>query len=126
MTMSVKVALAAIQGKGRGVVAVAAIDSGELIDVAPTIALRSEDCDLVERTTVGDYYFAHPEDPEGGLVVLGLASLCNHADAPNAEIRWRRDPAAGLVAELLALRPIADGEEITRRYACMPWFQLAS
>lgn len=126
MTLSAKVGLTAIPGKGRGVVAAAAIDAGETIDIAPTIPLQAADCDLVERTPVGDYYFAHPDDPEGGLVVLGLASLCNHSDVPNADIRWRRDPAAGLVAELFALRPIDAGEEIARRYACAPWFLIAS
>lgn len=126
MTISAKVRFAAVPGKGRALVALATIDEGEVIDLAPTIALGAKDCALVEQTPIGDYYFAHPDDPEGGVVVLGLASLCNHADAPNADIRWRRDAAAGLLVELFALRPVAVGEEITRRYACAPWFQLAS
>ncbi|MDH5558751.1 MAG: SET domain-containing protein-lysine N-methyltransferase [Alphaproteobacteria bacterium] len=115
-----------ILGKGRGLIAREAIAAGDLIDDSPTILLSAADCDLMERSAVGDYYFAHPEDSESGLVVLGLISLCNHSDTPNAELRWRHEDGVGWVAELYALRPIAATEEVTRRYRCRPWFEVAS
>lgn len=115
-----------IPGKGRGLVAGESIASNAVIDRCPTIHLSAADCELMERSAVGDYYFAHPEDAEAGMVVLGLTSLCNHSEMPNAELRWRLEDGVGWVAELFALRAIAAGEEITRRYRCPPWFLVAS
>lgn len=112
----------AAAGKGRGLFAAAPIAAGELIEAAATIPLSGPDCDLIEATPAGHYYFAHPEDAEAGLLVLGLASLCNHADPATAETRWRLDPELGWVAELIALRALSPGDEITRRYRCPPWF----
>ena len=115
-----------IPGKGRGLVARQAIAPGDVIDRCPTIHLSAADCELMERSAVGDYYFAHPEDAEVGVVVLGLTSLCNHSEIPNAELRWLLEDGVGWIAELYALRAIAAGEEITRRYRCLPWFLVAS
>lgn len=115
-----------IPGKGRGLVASQPIAAGDVVDRSTTIPLSAADCDLMENSAVGDYYFAHPEDVEAGLVVLGLTSLCNHSEMPNAELRWQRDEGIGWIAELYALRPIAAGEEVTRRYRCPPWFNVAS
>lgn len=121
-----RAAPAAIAGKGRGVRALQGIAAGAVIEAAPTILLSSQDCELIERTPVGDYYFAHPENEEEGLVILGLASLANHAERPNAELRWRCQEQIGWIAELVALRPIAQGEEVTRRYRCQPWFRVVA
>lgn len=126
MSRIVKAEPALIAGKGRGLRAVEQLAAGEVIDCAATIALSSPDCDAIETTAIGDYYFAHPNDDQEGLVILGLASLCNHADRPNAEVRWRHEDGLGWIAELVALCAIGTGEEITRRYHCRPWFQIAS
>lgn len=127
MTIAVsRIRAAHIPGKGRGLMASEAIASGDVIDRSTTIPLSAADCDLLELSAVGDYYFAHPEDAEAGLVVLGLTSLCNYSNMPNAELRWQRDDSVGWLAELYALRPIAEGEEVTRRYRCDPWFKVAS
>jgi len=114
----------AIAGKGRGLRAVRPIGLGEIIESAPTIVLSAHDCEVIERTPVGDYYFAHPDSAEDGLVVLGLTSLCNYAEAPNAEVRWRHVEGVGWLADLIAVRGIDSGEEITRRYRCHPWFDV--
>ena len=115
----------AVAGKGRGLFAAAAIARGEVIDRACTVPVEGEQCLVLERMPLGEYYFAHPDDPESGLIVLGLPSLCNYADAPTAHVEWRRDAALGWVAELVALEDIAAGEEITYRYRCGPWFEPA-
>lgn len=126
MSRIVKAEPTIIPGKGRGLRAIGQLAPGEMIESAVTIALSSPDCDTIERTAIGEYYFAHPNDDQEGLVILGLASLCNHADVPNAEVRWRHEDGLGWIAELVALRAIGAGEEITRRYHCRPWFQNAS
>jgi len=116
----------AARGKGRGVFAVAAIACGEVVEQSCTIELGAQDCDYIQSTPIEDYYFAHPEDDNRGLMVLGLASLCNHSDTPNVDTTFVRDDDLGWIVLLTANKAIAAGAEITRRYACPPWFQIAS
>lgn len=120
--VSSKLELRAIERKGRGVFAAAPIAAGELLETSASVALDLRDTETILGTTVDNYYFAHPADPEGGLLVLGLSSLLNHSDAPNVETRPRQEGGVGWLVELRALRDIAPGEELTRRYACELWF----
>ncbi|MEZ5670673.1 MAG: hypothetical protein R3F55_25200 [Alphaproteobacteria bacterium] len=120
-----KVAPRRAGAKGRGVYATAAIAAGEVILCDCTIELSEADVVAVTPTAIDNYYFAHPAGDRLGLVVLGLASLCNHADAPSALTLTERDPELGWLVTLVAARAIAAGEEITRRYACPVWFEPA-
>jgi SET domain-containing protein len=116
----------AVAGKGRGLFAAAPIAQGEIIDRACSVLLSGDQClALDEMRPLGEYYFAHPEDRNYGLIVLGLPSLCNYADDPNGHIEWRGDDELGWVAELVARKDIPAGEEITSRYRCGPWFEQA-
>lgn len=112
-------------GKGRGVFAAVDIEPGETVDVAPSIELDEHTCDRIAGTRVDDYYFRHPGDETAGLLVFGLPSLCNHSDHPNTETHCRHVPELGWLVALTASRAIRAGEEITRRYACPPWFEAA-
>ena len=120
--ISAKLEMRAVARKGRGVFAAAPIAAGELLETAPTVELDRHDTETIVGTTLDNYYFAHPADPEGGLLVFGLASLINHADNPNTETTPRHATGLGWLLELRALREIAPGEELTRRYACELWF----
>ena len=115
----------AVPGKGRGVRAIVSLSLGDVIMRDCTILLSAADCVTLLPTAIEDYYFAHPEDPTRGLMVLGLASLCNHSDAPSAQTIIERDAALGWVVTLTATRSIPPNGEITRRYACQPWFEVA-
>jgi hypothetical protein len=117
-----KAAPGAAAAKGRGVFATRDFALGELIEAAPCIELDAAACVQIRPTPIEDYYFRHPDDEKAGLLVLGLASLCNHSDDPSAATDYEHDPAIGWIVVLTALRPIATGEEVTRRYACPPWF----
>ena len=121
----IKVAPGPAGAKGRGLFATAPIARGETIDENCTLDLDEAQCTTLEPTPVNDHYFAHPADDTRGLLVLGYASLCNHADDPNADTRFRLDERVGWIVVLTARRDIAVGEEITRRYACPPWFEVA-
>lgn len=113
-------------GKGRGLFAAVTIAAGEIIDRACTVPVIGEQCLVLdEMRPLGEYYFAHPADENLGLIVFGLPSLCNYADDPSGHVEWRDDAELGWVAELVALRDIAAGEEITYRYRCSPWFEPA-
>ena len=123
LVTSPKLELRAMGRKGRGVFAAAPIAAGELLETAPTVDLTERDTDTIVGTTLDNYYFAHPADPEGGLLVFGLSSLVNHAARPNAETAGRKVEGLGWLLDLRALRAIARGEELTRRYACELWFE---
>ena len=121
----IRVAPGPAGAKGRGLFATAPIARGETIDENCTLDLDEAQCTTLEPTPVNDHYFAHPADDTRGLLVLGYASLCNHADDPSADTGFRYDERVGWIVVLTARRDIAAGEEITRRYACPPWFEVA-
>jgi len=114
-----------IPGKGRGVVALVRLEAGEIMERAPAISLDRSDTDTIAATCLDDYYFAHPGDPDGGLLVLGHATLINHSDIPNTETTVAWDHTAGWTVTLRTLSKIAAGAELTRRYACALWFDPA-
>ena len=109
--------------KGRGVFAREPIAAGAQIEAAPVIIVPAEQCRLLDRTILHDYYFHWDGDPDGegrGAVALGLVALCNHSRRPNARVR--RNLAQDTL-DLLALASIAAGDEVTIDYNCPLWFQ---
>jgi uncharacterized protein len=110
------------QKKGRGIFARTPFAAGALIEAAPIILIPASECPAVDRTILHDYYFHWDGDPDGagsGALGLGLLSLCNHSQRPNARVR-RNFPWNTL--DLIALAPIAAGDEITIDYNCLLWF----
>ena len=108
--------------KGRGVFARAPIAAGSLIEAAPIIIVPPAQCALLDQTILHDYYFHWDGDPDGdgsGAVALGLVALCNHSRRPNARVRRN---LAQETLDLLALSPIAAGDEVTIDYNCPLWF----
>lgn len=108
--------------KGRGVIARDSIAAKQRIEIAPAIELSKADTDAIERTVLDHYYFAHPNDPDCGLFVLGYAALMNHSDTPNVVTRAAFDHRSGWQVIANTLRDIAPGEELTRKYSCPVWF----
>jgi SET domain-containing protein len=112
--------------KGRGVFSRAPIAAGTLIEAAPVIIVPARECKLLDQTILHDYYFRWDGDPNGdpggegsGAVALGLVALCNHSRRPRARVR--RNLAQGTL-DLVALAPIAAGDEVTIDYNCPLWF----
>lgn len=108
--------------KGRAVHAARSIARGELIEAAPVIVIPGAECALVDRTVVAQYYF-HWDGPENGgrgALALGALSLCNHSEQPRARVHRNY---ADQTLDLIALEPIAPGEEITIDYGCLLWFE---
>jgi SET domain-containing protein len=108
--------------KGRAVFARRPFAPGDLIDAAPVIVVSAADSALLDRTVVGHYYFHWAgEEPDGtGALALGLLSLCNHSARPRARVHRN---FADETLELVAVAPIASGEEITIAYGCKLWFE---
>jgi hypothetical protein len=110
------------RAKGRGIFARIAIAPDTLIEAAPIILIPARDCPTVDRTIFHDYYFHWDGDPDGegsGALALGLLSLCNHSRRPNARVRRN---FTWITLDLIALAPIAAGDEVTIDYNCPLWF----
>lgn len=118
----IRVEIRSDPAKGRGVFAAAPIAAGTLIEAAPVVIIPPEQCTLLDKTVLHDYYFRwdrRPEGGESGAVALGIVSLCNHSRRPNARVRRN---LADVALDLVALAPIAAGAEITIDYNCPLWF----
>ena len=116
-------AIRRIRGKGRGVVATRDVPAGTEIVTCPVIVYDWADAGRIEKTRLGDYNFRFGEQSQRSCIVLGVISLCNHSERPNAEIVCREDEEA---MPLVAARPIAAGEEICIRYRRPIWFTPAA
>ena len=97
---------------GRGLFAVEAIAADELLMEAPILLIHASERAALQRTIVDDYVYEWDEDGTAALV-LGVSSMCNHDDDPNAFL-WL--VPEGPVAQLFTLRDIAADEEITVSY----------
>ncbi len=109
-----------IPHKGRGIIATQDVHQGTQLEVAPVSILPKEQVPSINKTEIFKYYFVQPLEYEKSnhtkaYLVFGLASLCNHADNPNAHIEWTEDDI-GLWSHLLAKRDIEKGEEVTLFY----------
>jgi SET domain-containing protein len=114
--------------RGRGVVAEREIAEGELVERAPVLIIPEADRAAIDPSTVGNYIFMWEHDTVAqdlyaqtgrAAVVLGYTSLVNHSDAPNCDFIRHID---ALALDLIALRAIAPGEELTIDYGLTLWF----
>ncbi len=114
--------------RGRGVFAAEPIAAGALVERSPVIIVPEEDRAAVDPSSVGYHIFMWEPDSVGDdiysgegrvAVVLGYASLVNHSEDPNCRfVRY----IEGRVLDVIALRDIAAGEEITFHYGMKLWF----
>jgi SET domain-containing protein len=109
----------AVPGKGNGVVAIEPILKGQLLEASAVIPMTAAD-----RLTAGHalypYTFAWDEPPYDEAIALGLISLVNHSERPNATL-GRDYP--NRVLTLTALHDIDAGSEITIHYGIPLWFE---
>jgi hypothetical protein len=114
--------------RGRSIVAEREIAPGELIERAPVLIIPEPDRAVVDATTVGNYIFMWEHDAVAqdlysqkgrAAVVLGYTSLVNHSPEPNCDFIRYID---ALALDLVALRTIAAGEELTIDYGLTLWF----
>jgi SET domain-containing protein len=116
-------AIRKIPGKERGVVATEPIPARTQIVTCPVVTYDWADAGRIEKTRLGDYNFRFGEGGQHACIVLGVISLCNHAESPNAEVVCDEVEEA---MTLVAIRPIAAGEEICIKYRRMLWFTPAA
>jgi hypothetical protein len=98
-------------GRGRGVFAARAFRAGNIIETCPVIVLAGSETALIDATRLYDYYLGWEGDQ--AAIALGLGSLYNHSDFPNAA--YAKDYAAGVI-RVRAVADIPSGHEIFIRY----------
>ena len=98
--------------EGRGLFATETIAADTLVMEAPLLLIPAQQRAALQATLVDDYVYEWDEHGTAALV-LGVSSMCNHADDPNAFLWLVPD---GLVAQLFTLRDVAAGQEITVSY----------
>lgn len=127
-TDRVPLRIASMGSKGRGVVAERDIVAGELVERAPVLVIPEADRAGVDRTNLGNYIFMWEHDTVAedlytqsgrAAVVLGIASLINHSGDPNCDFVRYID---ALALDLVAIRDIKVGEELTIDYGLTLWF----
>ena len=127
-TDRVPLRIATLGRRGRGVIADAPIGKGELVERSPVLVIPPQDRAAVDATVVFTYVFMWEHGTveedlyrhEGrSAIALGYTSLLNHSYAPNCEFIRHIDD---LAIDLVALRDIAAGEELTIDYQMTLWF----
>lgn len=98
--------------EGRGLFATRKIAADTLLMEAPVLVVPGEQRDALRETLVDDYVYEWDDDGAAGLV-LGVSSMCNHSNDPNAYLWLVPDTES---AELWTVKPIRKGEEITVSY----------
>ncbi|MCC5950235.1 MAG: SET domain-containing protein-lysine N-methyltransferase [Nitriliruptoraceae bacterium] len=99
-------------GPGRAVYATRTIPADTLLMDAPLLLVPAAQRDDLTRTVVDDYVYEWDEDGTAALV-LGISSICNHADEPNAFLWLYPEDTS---AQLWTTSRIRAGEEVTVSY----------
>jgi SET domain-containing protein len=114
--------------RGRGIVAEDRIAEGELVERSPVLVIPHADRAAADATIAFTYVFMWEHGTveedlyrhEGrAAIALGFTSLLNHSYTPNCEFIRHIDD---LVIDLVALRAIEPGEELTIDYQMTLWF----
>ncbi|WP_184261005.1 SET domain-containing protein-lysine N-methyltransferase [Rhodopseudomonas rhenobacensis] len=114
--------------RGRGIVALADIPAGQLIERSPVLVIPSAERPIVDGTIVFTYVFMweHGTTEEDlyqhrgrAAIALGHTSLLSHSYQPNCSFIRNIDE---LTIDILASRAIKAGEELTIDYQMTLWF----
>lgn len=100
---------------GRGVFAQSDFAASTLLSLSLSWELSPDDIAHMDRTSIEGFWFTHPERAGWGLFPIGPAALVNCSLQPNADIVWRRQEL-GWVGHLIAIKPIAAGDEVLVDY----------
>lgn len=99
-------------GGGRAVYARREVPADTLLMDAPLLIVPSGQRAALGETVVDDYVYEWDEDGTAALV-LGISSICNHANDPNAFLWLYPEDTS---AQLWTTRAIRAGEEVTVSY----------
>ena len=115
--------------RGRGIVALADLEKGRLIERSPVLIIPSHQRAMVDDTVIFTYVFMWEKNTteedlykhEGrSAIALGYTSLLTHSYTPNCIFVRHIDE---LAIEIYADRAIKAGEELTIDYQMTLWFR---
>ena len=100
---------------------------GQLVERAPAIIIPEANRLAVDAPSVGSYIFMWEHGSVEDIftqkgraaVVLGFPSLVNYSEVPNCAFNRYIE---ALALDVIALRDIAEGEELTFNYGMTLWF----
>ncbi len=101
---------------GRGVFAGKKIYKDDIIEVCPVIPMKVGEMEVLDKTTLYDYYFLWEDDDKqikSCAIALGFGSLYNHTAPSNADYIMDFDAQT---IDIFAVRDIEQGEEICINY----------
>jgi uncharacterized protein len=101
------------EGKGRGVFTHEAIDTGDVIEIAPVIVMGAQDRMHLDATLLHDYIFEWGEDRTQCAMALGWIPIYNHSATANCEYFMDFEEQAMF---LKTVRQVQEGEELTINY----------
>ncbi len=102
------------KGKGRGVFSANKIAEKTVIERCPVILIASAaEINMISCTSLINYAFRWITQEEVLSIALGYGSLYNHSSANNAFYKMN---AGESLMDIIALRTIMPGEEITINY----------
>ncbi|HEY2381197.1 MAG TPA: SET domain-containing protein-lysine N-methyltransferase [Terriglobia bacterium] len=107
------VRLGIVAGHGRGMFAARDFLKGELIERAPIIPIDEKKWPNAAKTILSDYAFDWGINDEHAAIALGYISIYNHSYSPNAQLEQMLDE---LMMEIIAIKDIRTGEQITINY----------
>ena len=107
--MKIKVKKSKIHNKG--VFAKKNIRKNEVIEICNLIILNQKDTEIINKTSLYDYYFSWND--KGSGIALGNGSLYNHSYEPNA--KYEKNFITNTL-RIVALKSITAGSEITVNY----------
>ena len=123
-----KITIADFGARGRGVVALSDLASGELIERSPVLIIPDQDRKRCDATIIFTYVFMWEHDSceedlyrhQGrAAIALGYTSLLSHSAKPNCTFVRHIDE---LYIDVFANRDIRAGEELTIDYQMTLWF----
>ena len=108
-----QLSVAPLEGRGRGVLAMAKIQEASVIEVAPLLLVPRQE---LMGSLLREYVFSYKKkDRSLSAVGLGYASIYNHSFDSNAKFRVMKDRIV-----FTAKRDIEEGEEICINYDWSP------
>jgi hypothetical protein len=107
------VRMGVVDRRGRGMFAGRPFFKGELIERAPVVVIDEKKWPNAAKTILSDYAFDWGEKDEHAAIALGYISIYNHSYSPNAQLEQMLDE---LMMEIIAIKDIDAGEEITINY----------
>jgi hypothetical protein len=113
------------EDKGRGVFAANPVSTGEVIEVSPVTIVPDSDLLLCpDRKTSVCQHILWWTDDLGSECALGFGYLMLYNHSNNPSVEFIRDYERKEIT-VRALRDIKEGEELTIKYICEPWFEPA-